>query len=245
LIIPDGKPMSVRTLARRKKAAGLTLPAFRYPFNEVFFFTWTEELAWLIGLIWSDGCLFGNSIEICSKDRDMLETVATLIGQNEGIRPKNNGRAWRVVFSSKPVTDFLRSIGLTEKKSLTIDWPLIPKQWESSFLRGVLDGDGSVAIRHDREGQQVADCAIHFYTASPSFGGKMMQWLINQNITAQMRLSHTTVWTITIKEQSSVRKLYTLLYPCASVPTLHRKRAPFDKWMATARVRPGRPTKVR
>lgn len=68
-----------------------------------------------------------------------------------------------------------------------------------------------------------------------------MQWLLHQNITAH--LNHTTVWVITIREQASLRKLYTLLYPSIHVPTLQRKRSHFDTWIATPRVRTGRPKK--
>lgn len=79
LVIPDNQLMSARTLARRRKAAGLTKPINTNPFNEKFFDTWTDEMAWLLGLIWSDGCLYGNTIDISTKDFQLAELVLAVI----------------------------------------------------------------------------------------------------------------------------------------------------------------------
>lgn len=242
LRIPDEKPMSIRTLARRKKEAGLV--TFRtYPFNEDFFQTWGDAQAWIMGLIWSDGCLFRNSIEICSKDRDLLEIVAELIGQEEGVRSKNNGTAWRIVFTSKQTTNFLRSLGLSERKSHTANWPEIPSPYQASFVRGILDGDGSVLTRNSRPGQQVADIEVQFVGAAPQVRDGLFAWLTHHDIHASRGISHHTVWRINISAHKSLRILYSLLYPDAAVPCLRRKRAPFDLWLSTPRPRLGRPKK--
>lgn len=241
LLIPDGQPMSKRTQFRRKRKAGLTQPVFRYPFNEQIFDSWSHELAWLLGLIWSDGCLFGNSVEICSKDFDLMELVEGLIEMPNGIRPKNKGQAWRIVFTSQRVVSQLKELGLTEAKSHTINFPLIPDEYIATFVRGLLDGDGSVVERFDRPGQQVADISVQWVGASPFMRDGLLRWLNRQGIVAHAGISHSTVWRITIHRQESLHHLYSLLYPNESVTCLRRKRVPYQAWIETPRVRVGRP----
>lgn len=241
--IPDGQPMSRRTEFRRRAAAGLTQPVFRYPFNTKFFASWSNDLAWLTGLVWSDGSLNRNSIEICSKDRDLMEQVALLIGQADGVRPKNGGRAWRVVFTDPGVANFFRGLGLTPAKSLTAPWPAIPDEYSAAFVRGLLDGDGSVQVRNSRPGQQVADITIVWVGAAPNVRRGLCDWLGRHGMRFSDGISHHTVWRVSVKEQASLHVLHHLLYPSPDVPTLRRKRIEYDKWVATPRPRPGRPRK--
>lgn len=240
--IPDDQPMSRRTAYRRRAAAGLTRPIFRYPFNEAFFSEWSADLAWLVGLIWSDGNLTRNTIEICAKERDFMMMVADMIGQPNGVRPKNGGGAWRVVFTSKTVANFLRGVGLTPRKSFTVSWPVMPPEYEAHFIRGLFDGDGCVTLRMDRQGQQVADLQWEVVTASVALRDSLARWMKDRGVHARVSLSHTTVWRVSVSKQSSLRILHGLLYPSTlAIPCLLRKRQKFDEWMATPRVRLGRP----
>jgi hypothetical protein len=242
LLIPEGEPMSARTMARRKKAAGLTKKWF-YPFNESFFETWSDDLAWLIGLIWTDGNLSENTVEICSKDKDLIQTVADLISQEGGVRPKNKGAAWRVVFTSKKVNKFLKEVGLTEAKSFTVAWPLgLPEAFEGDFVRGVIDGDGSVLIRKARPGQKAPDLTVSIVGASKGFIDSLAAWLDKQGIRNNVRVSHHNVFVINVAHQDSLRKLYGLIYPKNENTTaLQRKYQPFRTWLDTPRVKSGRP----
>lgn len=45
LFIHDLDNASLRTKYRRRAKKGETQPVFRYPFNEEFFFKWSDELA--------------------------------------------------------------------------------------------------------------------------------------------------------------------------------------------------------
>ncbi len=241
LVIADDQPMSKRTEYRRRSAKGETLPVFRYPFNEHFIDTWSDELAWLVGLVWTDGCLYGNSIEICSEDPDLMEIVEAIIEQPGGVRPKNKGNAWRVVFTSKVVTDWFMSLGLTPKKSLTIEWPKIPTEWEASFMRGVIDGDGWVTYRIDRDGQQVPDLVVGACTASPAFYASLCNWFDKLNV-PYTKGQNGSVLNLNIRQQESLRRLYPILYPAGEwTVTLHRKHLNWVTWLDTPRAQAGRP----
>lgn len=242
LLISDEANMSRRTKFRRKRAAGLTQPVFRFPFKETFFDKWSDELAWTLGLIWSDGHLYRNTINITSNDYEMLSMVEAFIEMPNGIRPKNKGQSWYIAFTSKKVADWMRQLGLTPNKSFTKNFPQIPEEYRGAFVRGYFDGNGTVSERNDREGQQVTDIRVAWYTASPDFRDGLVECLKEQGIVARWRISHTTVFAVQIVKQSDLRQLHGFMYPSEDVCCLLRKRVPYEVWMKTPRVRPGRPS---
>lgn len=239
--IPDGQPMSRGTQYRRRKAAGLTKPKKHNPINPAFFATWSDDLAWLLGLVWSDGCLQGNYVSITSKDRDLLETVAHLVGKNtSGITAKNGGTAWSIALCSKEVTDRWRLLGLTEAKSLTAPWPDIPPQHQAAFVRGLLDGDGTVYLHQTRAVQQAPDLSVGWVGAAPAVRDGLAAWLSSQNLRHSVGISHHNVWIVRVAHQESLHTLYHLLYPRPDVPALKRKQTAYEFWIQTPRARPGR-----
>jgi hypothetical protein len=236
--IPEGEPMSARTHARRKKEAGLVKPILRWrPFNEAFFDVWTDDLAWLLGLIWSDGCLMGNMVEICSKDRDLLETVAGILEMDDAaIQLKNRGTAYRIRFTSQRVAQILRGLGLVERKSLVANWPPMQEEYRSAFVRGLFDGDGSASLRQKRPGQQAPDLRVYFCGAAPCVRDGLHSWLNEHKIRFSVG-RNANVWQICICEHASLKALYLLLYPGEQVSRLQRKKSNYDVWLATPRAR--------
>lgn len=242
--IPDGQPMSLRTQYRRRRALGLTHPANPIPIPEDFFSNWSDELAWLLGLIWSDGHLLGNNIEICSKDLQLIDLILALVeGSRYGL--KNQGRHIKATLWSIPFIRFLRSLGLTPRKSLTIIWPNIPEAYTGAFMRGLIDGDGSVFLTCSRPSQKVADLHVQFVTASPFLKDGVSQWLSRNTINYSLsearnikRPNYAPIWRFSVNQIASLRCLYWILYPHENVPCLHRKRIPYMLWMETPRFTP-------
>ena len=71
------------------------------------------------------------------------------------MRISSNGRAWRVQIVDVVLYDWLVSIGLTRRKSLTLGAVVVPDHVFLDFVRGLLDGDGRVGVRPP-QGQRVA-----------------------------------------------------------------------------------------
>lgn len=238
--------MSKNTLYRRRRAAGLTKPIVPASFNHEFFDSWSDEMAWMLGLIWSDGCLFGNTVEISSKDFQLIDLAMAVIGGGS-YRLKNNGQHVRMYFTSPHTAARLRAIGLTEHKSLTIQWPNVSPDYEGAFMRGLIDGDGSVLSYQYRSGQQVPDLHVQLVTASPFLRDGIAAWFDREEMRFSLsgrdypeRPNWHTLWKFSVNHQTSLKKLHGLLYPEECVPCLHRKRIPFDDWMTTPRARSGR-----
>ena len=69
------------------------------------------------------------------------------------IRPHTGGyghRGHRIAWSDRRFYDWLTTVGLTPAKSLTLGPLAIPDDYFADFLRGCIDGDGSVRVYIDR-----------------------------------------------------------------------------------------------
>ena len=126
----------------------------RYKPRKVQFFDWSSDLAYAVGLIATDGCLSSNqkNVTFTSKDIEQIGNIKLILKMNAkiGMTKNSTSDAYRLQFSSTQFWDWLVSIGLTPHKSLTIGELKIPIQYFIDFLRGHLDGDGSIMTYTDR-----------------------------------------------------------------------------------------------
>ena len=108
-----------------------------------------RNLWYLVGLIATDGCLSsdGRHIDITSKDYIFLDEIKREVGITNSIGIKYNAqkqKSFHIQLANRNLYDFLLSIGLTQKKSLTLGELKVPDKFFSDFLRGVIDGDGCI-----------------------------------------------------------------------------------------------------
>lgn len=108
---------------------------------------WRPNLAYAVGLIATDGCLSNDGllIDLTSKDREQLLNFSKCVGVNFniGIKWKKNASEYlRIQFKNRIFYNFLLSIGLTPRKSLTMGKLAVPDKYFFDFLRGCFDGDG-------------------------------------------------------------------------------------------------------
>lgn len=92
----------------------------------------------------TDGCLSSNkkTVTQVSKDRDLLETFKRCVGSDAPIRW--NQHAFRVQVCDVAFYRWLESIGLMRRKSLVVGPIAVPDNVFAHFVRGLLDGDGSI-----------------------------------------------------------------------------------------------------
>ena len=114
--------------------------------------TWTADLAYIVGLIATDGCLISGRTQIAfvSKDREQCETLLRLLHRSNAIRETTGPlgtRAYRVQFGDAVLYRWLLSIGLSPRKSLTLGAIAVPDEHLLSLTRGLLDGDGTIINR--------------------------------------------------------------------------------------------------
>lgn len=120
---------------------------------------WTNNIAYLVGLITSDGNLDKNKkrLRVTNSDFELIEHTRDIV-KNEitgrTYKPtelsKNNSVWWNYSFTSHSFYDFCLSIGLMPNKSLILGKVKIPDEYFSHFLRGLIDGDGNYSFNRGK-----------------------------------------------------------------------------------------------
>lgn len=128
-----------------------------FNFDYDFFCEWSSDLAYILGLIASDGNVHKNRLRIClsTKDKELLERINIRISNERGIldtKVNLKGKSFEVselIVYSKRLCKKLLEYGIHENKSLDINVPsIIPQKYLIHYIRGFFDGDGSVDINY-------------------------------------------------------------------------------------------------
>lgn len=211
-------------------------------------FPWTGELAWVVGLIATDGNLSSNqrTVSVTSKDLDLLESVRTCLKLNNPIAPNRGGwgHAYRLQWTSRGFHCWLMSLGLTPAKSLTLGALDVPDEYFADFFRGCIDGDGSIVTYVDRynaskNSKYVYDrLFVSLVSASPCF----LQWIqqtvlrlrsISGHLNVGRSAGRRDMWRLRYAKRDSVN-LLRWMYHAPGVPALHRKREHAERALANA-----------
>lgn len=111
---------------------------------------WTPELAYVVGLITTDGNLSSDKrhIVFVSKDIQLIELSKKILGLKNKIGVKKSGytgekSCYYIQFGDVVFYKWLQKIGLTPNKTKTLGELKIPDRFLFDFLRGHFDGDGT------------------------------------------------------------------------------------------------------
>jgi predicted DNA-binding protein YlxM (UPF0122 family) len=139
-------------------------------YNGKFFASWSQKMAYVLGILYTDGCLsmsihHGKKvtrrtpiISFAQKERELVAKVLALMDCNAKIhhhkRRIYGGRVCGAVYyfslaCSAIYPDLVR-LGLKTTKSLDIEFPTIPQQYARHFIKGCWDGDGTVYYEKSR-----------------------------------------------------------------------------------------------
>jgi transcriptional regulator with XRE-family HTH domain len=119
--------------------------------NENFFIGWSPGMAWILGLLFTDGTIDNTRVAINSVDIELLEKIKKLINSSKPIQKKTQSydkskHISEFTFFREKMREDLNRLGLHQRKSLTMIFPDVPKKYMRHFIRGCWDGDGSVFI---------------------------------------------------------------------------------------------------
>jgi predicted DNA-binding protein YlxM (UPF0122 family) len=117
-----------------------------FDINDNFFANWSPEMAYVLGLITTDGCISrSGTISLCINDKDLLEKVRLVMESEHKIcRAKHQERLYCFRFARPRLVKDLAGLGILPGKSLNVKFPTVPDAFIRDFVRGVFDGDGSV-----------------------------------------------------------------------------------------------------
>lgn len=206
--------------------------------------TWTADFAYVIGLMTSDGNLSsdGRHLNLTSKDIEIVLTAKHILGLENKIGTKARDRSkekkyYVLQFGDKNFYEFLLSIGLTPAKSKTIRFVHVPKEFFRDFLRGCIDGDGSIdSFMHPESLHR--QIRVRLCSASPLF----LAWMLNtirELCTVEggyiMQQKNKGVGVLAFAKADSLI-LLDFMYYTDSVPALARKRVVAEELRASGGI---------
>lgn len=178
----------------------------KHRLNESFFKQWSNEMAWVFGLIVTDGCLNKDyyTISIAQKDTEFLRKVAKVMDADFVL---NNNHTPSLLLNSKIMYKDLEEKGITPSKSLTTKIPDIPKKYVPHFMRGVIDGDGWVQDR---------GYVMNITTASTDFANGLYDifnnWHLQTEITTYKTIKNKPYYRVWVKGKTSIQALAKIIY---------------------------------
>lgn len=149
----------------------------KYIINQKFFKSIdSEEKAYFLGLICSDGCNHKRGvidISLTLKDKEILEKLSKFIFLNNRPLLKIKARIYkdkkgrvihvkesrRLLICSKFVSKQLSEIGIMERKTWNLKFPSLQEKLKRPFILGYFDGDGGLTITR-RENRFITGLSI-------------------------------------------------------------------------------------
>lgn len=209
--------------------------------NSNFFKTWSSNMAYILGLIATDGCLVEhengyNGLNITNKNKDILKNILTIINSEHKISIKSrsrlsNLRYFQIQIRDKTIYADLLRLGLTPRKSKTLRMPKnIPPEFFGDFIRGCLDGDGSVIVWQDPRWKHAWQMRTVFYSGSLAFLRDIQKCLCGETSLTKGSIQYAArAYVLRYSIADSV-KLYTFIYQKCNCNSLffERKRNKFE-----------------
>lgn len=137
-------------------------PRFRaFSVNANFFKTWSPEMAYVLGVIVTDGNIGEREFNIVSNDPELLEKCRDAMQSHHRITKLTGQNTYRLRIGNIGMVRDLIALGVTPRKSKTVTLPYIPSDFFFAFLRGYVDGDGMITYQPGKS------LVLKFTTGSP------------------------------------------------------------------------------
>lgn len=213
--------------------------------NTNFFKFWSPNMAYVLGLIFSDGAIEDVRkssrtcyLQITSVDKSLIEQVKRVMSSSHNIylkKPRTmkikgkiytTSLAYSLRIGSKEIFQDLVNRSITPRKSLRLKFPSVPKRYFKFFLRGYLDGDGCISIyKHKDIRRKIPMIQVIFTSGTPSFLKCLSEKLVlilrvtNKNI----NLGSKGAYDLRYKSREAIRVLDYIYSTIKFAPYLDRK----------------------
>lgn len=235
--------ISERTLRQALKDMNInTKRKNKYTVNENFFEEInSEKKAYILGLLAADGYIGegrANTVSISLIDKDILEQIKVIIEYSDEIKEtkkggfENSKHGYILNINSAKMRKDLNKLGLYANKSLTFSRiPNIPNDLKRHFLRGYIDGDGSISPSERKyiiNNKEYIYPRLHLQIIATeelikdfidTF--KIKNFSISQSKTLELKYLH-------INSKKELINMYEILYKDSTI-SLNRKREIWDK----------------
>lgn len=156
----------------------------RYYINQYFFENIeTEEQAYFLGIMYSDGSVSDNFFYLKLTDEDVVQKFKKAL-QFEGpikykhYEEKNYKDTYKLAVYCKKMVKDLIQLGCVPNKTRVIEFPNIRKDLIRHFIRGFFDGDGCLSLD-----KNIGHCRFDIVCASEKFLKQIRPIITNQALT--------------------------------------------------------------
>lgn len=215
-------------------------------FNEHFMDEINENSAYILGLIYADGCVYKShkfdkypnamAISLCADDIELLEKIKKFIGSNRKFNICNKGRLAQLCVHNRYFVSRLASLGVVPRKS-TMDShiPVLPAQYMSDFIRGFFDGDGCISYGAYKGKRYVGEKS--FINAATFCGNyiflKELKDVMNDfGISFGSLVKQRNIFSLSVRSFASIKLLYNFMYKSNTLLFMKRKRDKFEKLLS-------------
>jgi intein-encoded DNA endonuclease-like protein len=153
--------MSQREIARILKVGKTTVNNWsslmglkfkKHTSDDNYFKNWSRGMAYILGFIAADGNVsweeqkgcYTMTITAAEKDKDHLEKIRFLLKSTKPLLYSESTKSYRLIVNSKEICRDLINFGIIPRKSLTIRFPKLSDDYLQDYIRGYIDGDGSL-----------------------------------------------------------------------------------------------------
>lgn len=190
----------------------------QYHVNNDFFKTQTSSMAYILGLLGSDGCVAKNKnviyIELQRQDKEILEKINKLLGNERPVQDYTTGRGYensKMYFYSKEIKKDLAMYHIIPNKTYDPNYKfpeLLREEFYSDYIRGMFDGDGCIKSTNHCITWQLD-------TGSQDIAETLQNYLIRQGIEAKISILpkiNVNIYRLYCYNQENCKKMFSLLY---------------------------------
>lgn len=215
-------------------------------------FMWSNDFAYAIGLIATDGNLSSDKrhIQFTTTNYQLARNFKKCLNITNKISktpPSGFGRkiAYRINFGNVKLYKRLERIGLQANKTYSLGKLRIPKRYFVDFLRGHLDGDGSVFTYVDKYMEYKGKRYTYnrLYTVFLSTSAEHLKWIqtnikklinIKGEFTSYLKKDRKIpIWRLRFAKNDSL-KILPWIYYRPNLPCLSRKRKIAERFLNKA-----------
>jgi DNA-binding CsgD family transcriptional regulator len=184
-----------------------------------FFFELNKDLAYVLGLLATDGSIVKTAVKLGLNDREVIDWVANKVNYDRNISSittSAGNKNYRIAIQNKDLVEELSRYGITERKTHSLKFPNIPSDLVRHFIRGAFDGDGSISVGKYRNhsGNMINKYGFTICTASLDFGVSLKEE-IEKTIGGDRKLIYdksSNMYKYSVSSLDGVYALYNWLY---------------------------------
>ncbi len=194
----------------------------KHKVNENFFKNWSHEMAWVLGMFITDGCVHNRTqtISFSQKNEIILKLIASYMNADYVLAPTGKTRTTpTLLINSKILKSDLEKLGIYANKSLIAPFPNVPEEFLASFVRGVIEGDGWV---------QKKGYVMNITTASVNFANGLLEvfqkWNLRSEITIEISQANHQIYRVWVKGKETLPRLAEIIYNNSSEDYISNKK---------------------